>query len=122
MNFQNLPFMSREHKDFFEYAMHETGTAYPPNIAAIYLLSANENTRASFYKLVDLDGNFLGVSENWQDTTTDPDTRRLMALAANLAVGDGPYPDLSPACLYSGLCAPILKAATDYWYRNTRAE
>ena len=121
MDYRNLPFMSREHKDFFEYAMHETGTAYPPNIAAIYLLSANENTRASFYKLVDLDGNFLGVSENWQDTTTDPDTRRLMALAANLAVGDGPYPDLSPAYLYSGPCAPILKAATDYWYRNTRA-
>lgn len=122
MNFQNLPFMSREHKDFFEYAMHETGTAYPPNIAGIYLLSASENTRADFYRLVDLDGNFLGLPEDWRDMTADPDTRRLMALAANLAVGDGPYPDLSSAYLYSGPYASIFKAATDYWYRNTRAE
>ncbi len=121
MNFQNLPFMSREHKDFFEYAMHEMGTAYSPNIVAIYLLSASEDTRASFYKLVDLDGNFLGLPEEWRDMTADPDTRRLMALAANLAVGDGPYLDLSPAYLYSGPYAPILKAATDCWYRNTHA-
>ena len=53
--------------------------------------------------------------------TTNPDTRRLLALTANLAVGDGPYPDLAPAYLYSGPYAPILKAATDYWYSNTRA-
>ena len=121
MDFRNLPFMSWEHKDFFEYAMHDTGTAYPPNIAAIYLLSASENTRADFYRLVDLDGNFLGLPEDWRDMTANPDTRRLMALAANLAVGDGPYPDLSPAYLYSGPYAPILKAATNYWYTNTHA-
>lgn len=113
--------MDFEHKTLFENAMHDTGTAYPPNIAAIYLLSAHEDTRADFWNLVDLDGNFRGLPEDWSDGTTNPDTRRLLALTANLAVGDGPYPDLSPAYLYSGPCAPILKAATDYWYSNTRA-
>ena len=102
MNFQNLPFLNYEHKTFSENAMHNTGTAYPHNIAAIYLLSASENTRTDFYRLVDLNGNFLGLPEDWQDTTANPDTRRLLALAANLAVGDGPYPALSPAHLYSG--------------------
>lgn len=121
MDFRNLPFMNYEHRTFFENAMHDTGTAYPPNIAATYLLSASEGTRASFYKLVDLDGNFLGLPEDWPDMTAAPDTRRLMALAANLACGDGPYPDLSPAHLYSGSYTPILKAATDYWYHSTRA-
>ena len=113
--------MDFEHKTLFENAMHDTGTAYPPNIAAIYLLSAHEDTRADFWNLVDLDGNFRGLPEDWSDGTTNPDTRRLLALTANLAVGDGPYPDLAPAYLYSGPYAPILKAATDYWYRNTRA-
>lgn len=121
MDFRNLPFMDYEHKTLFENAMHDTGTAYPPNIAAIYLLSAHEDTRADFWSLVDLDGNFRGLPEDWPGGTAAPDTRRLLALTANLAVGDGPYPDLSPAYLYSGPCAPILKAATDYWYSNTRA-
>ena len=121
MDFRNLPFMDYEHKTLFENAMHDTGTAYPPNIAAIYLLSAHEDTRADFWNLVDLDGNFRGLPEDWPDGTTNPDTRRLLALTANLAVGDGPYPDLAPAYLYSGPYAPILKAATDYWYSNTRA-
>ena len=38
-------FSSREHEEFFAEVLHETGTAYPPNIAAIYLLSATAETR-----------------------------------------------------------------------------
>ena len=45
--------MDFKHKTLFENAMHDTGTAYPPNIAAIYLLSAHEDTRADFWSLVD---------------------------------------------------------------------
>ena len=55
-------FSSREHEEFFADVLHETGTAYPPNIAAIYLLSATAETRDRFWSMVDLDGNF--VDEN----------------------------------------------------------
>lgn len=41
-------FTSKEHKEFFAAVLHETGTAYPPNIAAIYLLSATAETRNHF--------------------------------------------------------------------------
>lgn len=115
MDISNLPFMDYEHKDFFENAMHETGTAYPPNIAGLYLLSANEETRSNFYAMVDLDGNFM---DDLGLDFADPDTRRLVALAANLAGGGGGYPELSPAYLYTGPHAAVLKAATDYWFAN----
>ena len=44
--------MDFKHKTLFENAMHDTGTAYPPNIAAIYLLSAHEDTRADFWTAI----------------------------------------------------------------------
>ena len=91
------------------------------NEQAVLLPVSHSTFNAQIEVALDLDGNFRGLPEDWSDGTANPDTRRLLALTANLAVGDGPYPDLAPAYLYSGPYAPILKAATDYWYSNTRA-
>ena len=110
-----FPFTSKEHEDFFTYALHETGTAYPPNIAAIYLLSATADTRSRIWNMVDLDGNFY--DDCW-DCWQDLDTRRCVALAANLSCGGGSYSELSPAYLYSGSMAPVFRAAVEYWYSN----
>ena len=42
LNFVPFPFhfVSADHEEFFHQAVHATGTAYPPTIAALYLLSA----------------------------------------------------------------------------------
>ena len=81
------------HQDFFADAFHETGTASPPNVAAINLLSVIPETRTHFWNMVDLDGNFVDDCRNcWQDL----DSCRCVALAANLGCNGGSYPELSP--------------------------
>ena len=107
-------FSSKEHEEFFAAALHETGTAYPPNIAVIYLLSATAETRDRFWSMVDLDGNFV---DDCRDCCQDLDSRRCVALAVNLT-GGGSYPVLSPAYLYDTPIAPVLWAATEFWFRN----
>jgi len=108
-------FSSREHEEFFADVLHETGTAYPPNIAAIYLLYATAETRDRFWSMVDLDGNFV---DDCRDCWQDLDSRRCVALAANLGFNGGSYPELSPAYLYSSPLAPVFRSAVDYWYSN----
>jgi len=95
LNFVPFPFhfVSADHEEFFHQAVHATGTAYPPAIAALYLLSACAETRE------------------------DEDSRRCVALAVNLT-GGGSYPVLSPAYLYDTPIAPVLWAATEFWFRN----
>ena len=110
-----FPFTGSEHQEFFAAVLHEIGTAYPPNVAAIYLLSATPETRAHFWSMVDLDGNFIDdCCDCWQDL----DSRRCVALAANLGCNGGSYPELSPAYLYSSPLAPVFRSAVDYWYSN----
>lgn len=108
-------FSSREHEEFFADVLHETGTAYPPNIAAIYLLSATAETRDRFWSMVDLDGNFV---DDCRDCWQDLDSRRCVALAANLGCNGGSYRELSPAYLYSSPLASVFRSAVDYWYSN----
>lgn len=110
-----FPFTGSEHQEFFAAVLHEIGTAYPPNVAAIYLLSATPETRAHFWSMVDLDGNFIDdCCDCWQDL----DSRRCVALAANLGCNGGSYPELSPAYLYSSPLASVFRSAVDYWYSN----
>lgn len=110
----NFPFVDSDHADFFASALREIGSAYPPTVAAVYLLSTTPETRAHIWHVVSLDGEIL--DDLW-DTWDTEDSRRLVALAVNLAYGDS-YPVLSPAYLYASHLAPVLWAATEYWYRN----
>lgn len=110
----NFPFVDSDHADFFASALHEIGSAYPPTVSAVYLLSATLETRARFWAVVDLDGN---IKDDRWDTWETEDSRRVVALAVNLTYGDS-YPVLAPAYLYASPLAPILWAATEYWYRN----
>lgn len=108
-------FTDKEHEEFFAEVLHEIGTTYPPNVAAIYLLSATAETRDRFWNIADLDGNF--VDDCW-DIWQDLDSRRCVALAANLGCNGGSYPELSPAYLYGSPLAPVFRCAVDYWYSN----
>lgn len=107
-------FASADHEEFFRQAVHATGTAYPPTIAALYLLSACTETRAHFWEVMDPDG---CIKDDCWDCWTDEDSRRCVALAANLT-GGGSYPVLSPAYLYDTPLAPVLWAAVEFWLRN----
>lgn len=112
-------FTCKEHEEFFAEVLHEIGTAYPPNVAAIYLLSATQETRNRIWDMMDLDGNFVDDCwYRWQEL--DLDSRRCVALAENLAYDGGSFPELSPAYLYSSPLAPVFRAAVDYWYSNQR--
>lgn len=110
-------FADQEHQEFFADALHEIGTTYPPNVAAIYLLSATSETRDRFWNMIDLDGNFANDCwDCWQEL--DLDSRRCVALAENLAYDGGSFPELSPAYLYNSPLAPVFRSAVDYWYSN----
>ena len=109
-----LPFVSKAHEDFFCETVHATGTAYQPTIAALYLLSACAETREHIWEVVDPDGE---IKDDCWDIWQDEDSRRCVALAANLT-GCGSYPVLSPAYLYDSPIAPVLWAATEFWFRN----
>lgn len=112
-----FPFIDKTHEEFFVDAVREIGSAYPPTIAAIYLLSATSETRAHFWEMINMDG---GIVDDMWDMWQDEDSRRAVALAVNLSCGDG-YPVLSPAYLYASPLAPILRAAVEYWYCNRAA-
>ncbi len=109
--FLNFPFYDGEHEEFFYSALHEICSAWPPIIATIYLLSATEEVRRSFWFFVDPDGNIKDDfwAENWSD-----DARRLIALAVNLQYGDH-YNVLAPAHLYATPLHDILRTAVNYW-------
>lgn len=109
-----FPFVSTAHEDFFREAVHATGTAYPPTVAALYLLSACAEVREHFWEVVDPDGY---IKDDRWDCWQDEDCRRCVALAANLT-GCGSYPVLSPAYLYDTTLAPVLWAAMEFWFRN----
>ena len=109
-----FPFVSTDHEDFFHEAVHATGTAYPPTVAAVYLLSACADVRERIWEVVDPDG---CIKDDCWDCWTDEDSRRCVALAANLT-GGGSYPVLSPAYLYDTPLAPVLWAAVEFWLRN----
>ena len=109
-----FPFASAAHEDFFREAVHETGAVYPPTVAALYLLSACAEAREHFWEVVDPDG---CIKDDRWECWQDEDSRRCVALAANLT-GCGSYPVLSPACLYDTPLAPVLWAAVEFWFRN----
>ena len=110
----NFPYVSKDHEDSFREAVHTTGTAYQPTIAALYLLTACAETRGHIGEVVDPDGD---IKDDCWDLWQDEDSRRCVALAVNLT-GGGSYPVLSPAYLYDSPIAPVLWAATEFWYRN----
>lgn len=110
----HFTFVSEEHEEFFKAAIHEIGSTYPPTVAAVYLLSACAETRERFWQIMDLDG---GISSDPWECWKDEDSRRCYALAVNLTCG-GYHPVLSPAYLYDTPLAPILWAATEFWYHN----
>lgn len=112
-----FPFSSKDHEEFFRQAIHETGCVYPSSVAAVYLLSACAETRENFWEIVDLDGS---VQDDLWDCWQEEDSRRCVALAVNFTCG-GYYPALSPAWLYDTPLAPVLWAATEFWYRNRNA-
>ena len=116
LNFVPFPFhfVSADHEEFFHQAVHATGTAYPPTIAALYLLAACAETRERVWEVMDPDGN---IKDDCWDLWQDEDSRRCVALAVNLT-GGGSYPVLSPAYLYDTPIAPVLWAATEFWFRN----
>ena len=109
-----FPFVSADHEEFFHQAVHATGTAYPPTIAALYLLSACAETRERVWEVMDPDGY---VKDDCWDCWQDEASRRCVALPVNLT-GGGSYPALSPAYLYDTSIAPVLWAATEFWFRN----
>ena len=109
-----FPFVSTDHEDFFHEAVHATGTAYPPTVAALYLLSACADVRERIWEVVDPDG---CIKDYCWDCGRGEDRRRCVALAANLT-GGGSYPVLSPAYLYDTPLAPVLWAAVEFWLRN----
>lgn len=108
-----FPFVDGDHRDFFDDRIFELGVADPSDIAAVYLLSALEETRAAFWDLMGVDGHML--DDCWTAGWQTPDTRRCVALASNLTDGTQ-YPDLSPASLYASPLRPVLAAAVAYWY------
>lgn len=110
----HFPFITKDHEDFFREAVHATGSAYPPTIAALYLLSACGETREHLWEMVDPDGD---IKDDLWDCWQSEDSRRCVALAVNLS-GGGSYPVLSPAYLYDTPIAPVLWAATEFWFRN----
>lgn len=89
LNFVPFPFhfVSADHEEFFHQAVHATGAAYPPAIAALYLLSACAETRERVWEVMDPDGY---VKDDCWDCWQDEDSRRCVALAVNLAAGPIP--------------------------------
>ena len=84
-----FPFVSADHEEFFHQAVH-------------------------VWEVMDPDGY---VKDDCWDLWQDEDSRRCVALAVNLT-GGGSYPVLSPAYLYDTSIAPVLWAATEFWFRN----
>ena len=78
LNFVPFPFhfVSADHEEFFHQAVHATGTAYPPTIAALYLLSACAETRERVWEVMDPDGY---VKDDCWDCWQDEDSRRCVA-------------------------------------------
>lgn len=63
-----FPYVSADHKEFFHQVVHETGSAYPSTIAALYLLSACAETREHFGEIMDPDGHIKDDCwDIWQD-------------------------------------------------------
>ena len=110
-----LPFADQSHENFYTEWVHDLGRTDAASIVTIYLLGATAPTRTAFADLVDCRDVYIS-DDCWSAPWQTADSRRVIALAANLTVG-GDYDHIDPAHLFD--CSPelvtVMLAAIRYW-------